>query len=421
VTDTAPHHLSEPAPPAAHPGYTVQQPVELDPDGPIAIIESRPDDMAGYAVYERVRAMGALVRDPIGVWVSVDHAVCAQILRDPAFGVRPAGDPGPTEGPETDLDLSFLERDPPAHARLRRLVAPAFRPRLMRRYAAQIDEYAIDLFDRIDTSKPFDLIGQFAAPLPIGVITTLMGIPDADVPRLVRHGAAIGTALSGVRTQAQADALAEANADLTELFTELVALRRQRPGEDVISHLVSALPDGITGYELMVTARLLLIAGFETTANLIGNGIAALLDHPEQWARLVADPELAADAVEEVLRFDPPAQGTSRVTQTAVSIAGQELPRDTWVQISIAGANRDPKVYPDPGRFDLGRSREVEHLAFSGGIHYCLGAPLARLEGTVAFGLLARRLPGLVRAGAGSRRASLVIRGYSHLPVRDGG
>jgi cytochrome P450 len=380
-----------------------------------------------FPIYEQLRAGGPMVGSGLE-WVTTDYSICNTILRDRRFGVRPAGDPGPASEDTSGntLDLGFLEREPPDHTRLRRLAAPAFRPKMMAGYAERIADFTRDLITGIERKtadgRPFDLIADFAAPLPIGVITTLMGIPDADVDRLSRHGTVVGSALSGIYTPAEAAALAAANAELYELFSELIPLKKAHPGDDVISYLVAASPDGITPYELHTTARLLLIAGFETTVNLIGNGVAALLDHPAQWELLRAQPERAAAVVEEVLRYAPPVQSTSRIAHEPVSVAGVDLPPDSWVLLLLAAANRDPQVFNDPAVFDITRPRQAEHLAFSSGIHYCLGAPLARLEAQVAFAELATRLPKLRRPeptgdDKPSWRASRVIRGYARLPL----
>lgn len=387
-----------------------------------------------FPIYEGLRAGGPIVGAG-QEWVSTDHAVCNAILRDRRFGVRPSGDAGPTSEDTSGntLDLGFLEREPPEHTRLRRLAAPAFRPKMMAGYAERIADFTRDLITgierraAIEPDRPFDLIADFAAPLPIGVITTLMGIPDADVDRLSRHGTVVGSALSGIDTPEDAAALAAANAELYDLFSELIGLKKAHPGDDVISYLVAATPDGITPYELHTTARLLLIAGFETTVNLIGNGVAALLDHHYQWELLRAEPERAPDVVEEVLRYAPPVQNTSRWVHEPVTIGGVDLPKDAWVLLLLAAANRDPSVFRDATTFDVTRPRQAEHLAFSSGIHYCLGAPLARLEAQIAFTELALRLPELHRpeltgspADTPSWRASRVIRGYARLPLLAG-
>jgi len=387
-----------------------------------------------FPVYEQLRAGGPIVGAG-QEWVSTDHAACNAILRDRRFGVRSSGDPGPTSEDTSGntLDLGFLEREPPDHTRLRRLAAPAFRPKMMTGYAERIADFTRDLITGIERraaaepDRRFDLIADFAAPLPIGVITTLMGIPDADVDRLSRHGTVVGSALSGIDTPAAAAALAAANAELHQLFSELIPLKKAHPGDDVISYLVAASPDGITPYELHTTARLLLIAGFETTVNLIGNGVAALLDHPDQWELLRAEPDRAPDVVEEILRYAPPVQNTSRWTHEPVTVAGVDMPANSWVLLLLAAANRDPRVFGDPSTFDITRPREAEHLAFSSGIHYCLGAPLARLEAQIAFTELAARLPNLRRPvptgspeDTPSWRASRVIRGYARLPLLAG-
>ncbi|TDD46684.1 cytochrome P450 [Kribbella antibiotica] len=384
---------------------------------------SGPEDP--FPMYERLRADGPIVGSA-PEWVTTDYAVCNAVLRDRRFGIRPVGDPAPTSEDTSGntLDLGFLDREPPDHTRLRRLAAPAFRPKMMAGYAERIADFTRDLITGIERraaaepDRPFDLIADFAAPLPIGVITTLMGIPDADVDRLSQHGTVVGSALSGINGPAEAAALAAANAELYELFSELIPLKKARPGDDVISYLVAASPDGITPYELHTTARLLLIAGFETTVNLIGNGIAALLDHPEQWELLRAEPERAAAAVEEVLRYAPPVHSTGRVAHEPVSIAGVDLSQDGWILLLLAAANRDPAVFSNPTTFDITRPRQAEHLAFSSGIHYCLGAPLARLEAEIAFTELAARLPKLHRpADPPIWRDSRVIRGYASLPL----
>ena len=320
-----------------------------------------PDDDP-YPVFDELRAAGPVV--PAGPdFVTASHRVCNAILRDRRFGVRPLGDPGLTEEDTSGntLDLGFLEREPPDHTRLRRLAAPAFRPRMMAGYGERITEISRGLIADIvaradaDPDRPFDLVADFAAPLPIGVITALMGIPDADVDRLSRHGTVVGSALSGIETPEAASALAAANAELYDLFSELIPLKRAHPGDDVISYLVAAEPDGITPYELHTTARLLLIAGFETTVNLIGNGVAALLDHRDQWDLLRSDPRLAADAVEEVLRFDAPVQNTSRHAHEDVVDRRRD---DPGRELGPAPARRR-----EPGPGGLRRARPLRHPA----------------------------------------------------------
>jgi cytochrome P450 len=255
-------------------------------------------------------------------------------------------------------------------------------------------------------------------PVPVGVICTLLGIDGADIRTLARYGQVVGVALSGGELSAeQVRELDAAKEELSAMFARLADERAAEPRDDVISHLVQALPDRITPYELMVTTRLLLIAGFETTVNLIGNATHALLSEPGAWRAFVDDPGLAPSVVEEALRYDPPVQSTGRLVTDDLVVDGTTIPRGAWVSTLIASANRDETVFADADRFDPGRANADDHLAFSGGIHYCLGAPLARLEGEVALAALATRFPGLELAGPAQARASTVIRGFARLPV----
>jgi hypothetical protein len=366
-----------------------------------------------YPIYDELRAAGPLTRSRTGEWLSASHSVCHKVLRDRHFGVRPLDEPIAAN----ELDLSMLDRNPPDHTRLRRLAMPAFSPKLIAGYRDRIEKVAHRLIDDVQRDE-FDLISGFAAPLPIAVITELLGIPDADVATFSRYGVVVGSALDGVHSIRHAKALMSADHDLGRMFNQLIAERTKNPGDDVISHLVGALDDDrLTSPEMVNMCRLLLIAGFETTVNLIGNGTAALLDNPGQWALLQADPGLAPGAVEEVLRYDSPVQGTSRVAHESVEIAGTQVAAGEWILTMLGGANRDPDTFPDPLRFDITRENAGEHLAFSGGIHYCLGAPLARLEGAIAFQALAERMPELHRVGHAVRRRSITIRGFSRFPV----
>lgn len=374
-----------------------------------------------YALYERMRAHGPVYRSRTGLPVVTSHALCSQVLRDPRFRVRdlrnrPADfDPliPAVGGPE-----SFLEQDPPDHTRLRRLAAPTFRPKLIRGYRSQIETIAHELLDRAARRGSFDLIEDFAAPLPITVITKLLGIPDVDMDRFARIGAVVGQSLGGVFSVRQAEDLRAAGDDLAALFIELERQRRRRPGDDVLSILTAARTNGkLSLDELVATCTLLLIAGFESTVNLIGNATVALARHPDQWNLLRDDPARAPAAVEETLRWDPSVQATLRVPHEPVELAGRTVRPDSRVMLMLAAANRDPAAYPNPDQFDITRDGAPEHLAFSSGIHYCLGAPLARLEGEVALQALAQRFPRLQITGPLQRRPGSVIRGYAIIPL----
>jgi cytochrome P450 len=356
-----------------------------------------------HPIYERLRSHGPLTSDG-GLWVTTSHSVAGSVLRDRRFGVRNSDGSHPANGGV--LPESFLELDPPDHTRLRRLATPAFSPKKIAEYRTRVEEVADALLD----SGEFDLIADFAAPLPISVISDLLGIPDEDTNEFADYGALVAASFdTGVTA-----AMANANDKVLALFDRLIAQRRRTPGDDVISSLVAAEADRkLTAEEMLGTLVLLLVAGFETTVNLIGNGMRALLDHPSQWKFFKANPELAPAVVEETLRWAPPVHLTSRIAHEQVG----EIGKDEMITLLIGAANRDPDVYPEPHKFDVMRVHKPEHLAFSSGIHYCLGATLARMEGDVAFRALARRMPDLRRTGPVTFRDSVVIRGPASFPV----
>jgi P450-derived glycosyltransferase activator len=383
---------------------------------PVSLLNLRPGRDDPYRIHARMRRAGTLSPTLRGNWVTTSHRVCDAVLRDRRFGVRPVDSPG-----EDDLNFSFLEMNPPDHTRLRRLAQPAFSPRQVAGYRPRIEATVGELLDRAAPAGRFDLVSGLAAPLPIAVITDLLGIPDADADRFARYGALIGSALDGIRSLSHASQLQRADAEMVALFEKLFALRRREPADDVVSRLVAAEGDRIQPAEMVPMCVLLLVAGFETTVNLIGNAVNALLDHPEQWEALRANPEgMAGKAVEETLRYDPPVQQTGRFALEPLELEGRPVRRDQYVMTLIGAAGRDPEVYADPDRFDIGRETAIDHLAFSSGIHYCVGQALARLEATIALRSLAERMPGLRRAGATRRRTSVSIRGPLHLPVSVG-
>jgi cytochrome P450 len=367
-----------------------------------------------YPLYEEIRDRGPLVPVARFGQVTVSHALCRSVLRDRHWSVN--GD-APNRG---EGRLSFLELDPPAHTRLRRLATPAFTPRAIAGYDQQVRRVADRLLDHCPAGEPFDLVDALAVPLPIAVITDLLGVPADHAAEFRRHGATIGSALSGIQSVAHLARLVQADRRLAAIFAAVLAAKREQPGDDVVSRLVAAEPDAISAEELVPFCTLLLVGGFETTGNLIGNTVLALLDHPDQWRAVVQEPGLAAAAVEETLRWDPPVQRTFRVATSDVELAGQPVRRGEMVVLLLGGANRDPTVVPDARNFDLDRYPPrapvgPEHLAFSAGIHYCVGAPLARLEATVAVQRLAERCPRLHRAGPLRRRPGSVLRGLSEL------
>jgi len=370
-----------------------------------------------YPVFDTIRARGPLSPTRLGNLVSASHAVCSEVVRSRGFGMfssEPApGDPTPREM----MDLSLLELNPPEHTRLRRLVAPAFTPRRLAAYETLVADRVNALLDGVDAGAGFDLVRDVASPLPITVITELLGVPDVDAEAFASYGSTLATALDGLHSVAHLRRLAQAQASLRQIFADLFARRAVEPGEDLVSALLAEQDEQVTPDLLGPLCRLLLVAGFETTVNAIGNGVRALLADPDQWRLLVADPGGAPAVVEEVLRYDPPVQITARAALQDTEVAGVPVRRGQAVVLLLAGANRDPAAYPAPNVFDLSRTPGVDHLAFSGGIHYCLGAPLARLELAVTFRVLAERLPTLRLAGRVAMRRSTTIHGATSIPV----
>lgn len=371
-----------------------------------------------YPRYEQLRALGRMPRSTLGLHYTTDHALASRILTSRAFGVT--SNDADVPALEGDLDLSLLQLNPPDHTRLRRIVAPAFGRGRLPAYRTRITETVDRLLDDAESAggRPWDLVSRFAAPLPIAVITDLLGIPAYDEPSFRRYGEAIAGALDGVRSPRHAADLVRASRRLEDVFTRLIDLRTADPGDDVVSALVVARDEGKAAPEdLVPLCTLLLLAGFETTVNLIGSAVQQLLAHPRQWRMLTDDPGLAEQVVEETLRFASPVQLTGRFALEPVELGGVAFAPGASVIPLIAAANRDPAVFSAPDRFDILRHDAGEHLAFSAGAHYCIGAPLARLEATVALAALARRFPELRPAGPPLARRGVTIRGPERLPV----
>jgi cytochrome P450 len=281
---------------------------------------------------------------------------------------------------------------------------------------ARIEAVVDDFLDQLADRDEFDLIGEFAARVPIKIICDLLGVPDAEHRRMTRWGTVLAASIDGMGSMAQVRELRSTLRELNDFLAARIAEHRAEPNDDVIGRM---LADGtMTEAELLATSGLLLAAGFETTVNLIGNGVLTLLAHPSARARLVDDPEATDGIVEEILRIDPPIQYTARLALEGASLAGRPVAAGTVVLLLTAAANRDPAVFPDPHRFDPDRPNAREHMTFSSGVHYCLGAGLARMEGGIALRALFRRFPDLRVAGTVQRRPSRVVRGPLRLPVR---
>jgi cytochrome P450 len=391
---------------------------------PVARLTRPETKVDPYPLYADLRRRG-LVRSPLGAWATSSHATATSVLRDRRFsssslhrsGYRPpaypAGDPR-AELPAADM----LTMDPPDHTRLRRLVSGAFSPRVIAGLEPWIRDVTDRLLTRVDAAAGFDLIDALAFPLPIAVICHLLGVPAEDQASFRIWGHDVATSLDSART-AESESRSSELA-LTAYLRELVRERRADPDDSLLSALVAAEAEGdrLSSEELVSTALLLLIAGFETTVNLIGNGTVALLGEQEQWGRLREEPALVPAAVEELLRYDSPVQMTSRIATEDTEVGGAVIPRGASIIVAIGGANRDPDVFDQPDRLRIDRPDASRHLSFSFGIHHCLGAVLARLEARIAVEELTRRYPGLELAGTPTRRSLLVLRGFESVPVR---
>lgn len=314
----------------------------------------------------------------------------------------------------------MLAVDPPDHTKYRRLVAKVFTPRALAAMEPRVEQIAAELLDAMDGSDTVDLVGAYAGPLPVRVISEILGVPAQMQDKMLEWGNAAAMTLDPALSYRQFRTASVALRQIHHwLANHLVELRRQ-PGDDLLSQLAVLVDEGETldDVELRATALLVIGAGFETTVNLIANGVVHLIENPEQLALLRDDPALWPNAVEEILRYDAPVQATVRVAAEATEAGGHPVPAGRFVSLMLAGANRDPEVFADPARFDVTRPNAREHLAFSAGIHFCLGASLARLEGAAALRLLFERFPDLALEPGAVRRRMRVLRGYDRLPVR---
>ncbi|MFI9640765.1 cytochrome P450 [Micromonospora sp. NPDC051925] len=401
----------------------------MDAAEALSVLMSPPGRVDPYPTYERLRAAGPVVRAGPVFFVVTGYAEADEMLRDPRFGVlddvlRDQFLPGWQGSPAmVSISRSMLRTNPPDHSRMRRLVAGAFTPRRIAVLREVVEAQADQLVDRmIDDGRagtPVDFMQSFAYPLPVGVICALLGVPAADRPLFRRWAADLTGVLEPEITPAELVVADRGATELRGYFAELIRARRRRPADDLTTDLVQAHDadgDRLTADELLANLVVLLVAGFETTTNLLGNGLVVLLDHPRQAAALREHPEFAPGYVEELLRIDSPVQLTTRVSAAATTCGGVDLPAGSWILLLLGAANRDPRRYPEPERFDPWRP-SVHPLSFGAGPHYCLGAGLARLEAQLAFPLLLRRLPGLARAGRPERRTRLTLRGFDTLPV----
>ena len=368
-------------------------------------------------------------RDPVhrsrlaGGWVLSRYEDVLAVLRDPTWSsdernwsrfpiYRARGERAGLPDPYSEHFSSMLRLDPPDHTRLRSLVSKAFTPRAVEAMRPRVALLVDELIAKVESRRHMELVGEFAAPLPVIVIAELLGVPSPEHDRF-RRLSDEAVKLLGDGPIAEKKRGIEGMRAIRDYFATIVEARRRSPQDDLISALVAAeeAGDRLSLAEMMSTLVLLLVAGNETTTKLIGNATLALLRHPGEIERLRADPGLLPNAVEEFLRFDGPVQLTSRMAREDRELCGRTARKGEQVVLLLAAANRDPAVFADPDRLDVGR-RDVRHLAFGQGIHFCLGAQLARLEAALALEALVTRLPGLRLADPAIRWSSnTVLRG----------
>jgi cytochrome P450 len=407
---------------------------EANPAGPALLLQS-PQFLADpYPVYAMFRKTNPVFRAPIpghtgpGAFLLTRYAEIQHVLRDGRFSVDrrraalveenadriPAG----LIGEEGGL-RSMLIMDPPDHTRVRGLVSKAFTPRRVAELRPRIEAIVHELLEDAARGGELEVIGDFAAPLPAIVIAELLGVPAED-HRTFKQWSSELIALAPLADPARLGEVQQKLDRILDYLRGIIAERRQAPRDDLISAMIAAQEerDALTDHELLATSNLLLIAGHETTTNLIGNGLLALLRHPGELERLRAEPGLVRSAVEELLRFDSPVQATGRVATEDVELGGERVGKGALLLTVIGAANRDPEAFADPDRLDVGRG-DNHHLSFGFGTHFCLGAPLARLEGEIAFRALLDRFPRLELAGDAVRyRPNPFLRGLEALPVR---
>jgi len=380
--------------------------------------------------FEELRAQGPLVRARVS-FLTVDHATAHDLLRSDDFRVVSMGGSLPSAlrwlERRTRADVlhpllppSLLAVEPPEHTRYRKTVSSVFTSRAVSALQDRVEGTAAALLEGLaDESGVVDIVDRYCAQLPVAIISEILGVPDDDRAKVLEFGElaapSLDFGLSWRQYQSVQHGLEGFNAWLVAQLEKL----RNNPGDDLMSQLIAASEGGVRldQSELLAVAGLVLAAGFETTVNLLGNGIRMLLNSPDQLAVLSADPSLWPNAVEEILRLDSPVQLTARVARTDTVVAGTAIRRGEMVVIYLAAANRDPKVFTDPHRFDVTRPNAGRHLAFSGGRHFCLGAALARIEGETGLRRFFTHFPDARLAGEGRRRDTRVLRGWARLPV----
>jgi len=382
------------------------------------------------AFTDELRAMGPIVKCRL-MYITVDHQIANDLLRSDDFQVIAMGssmpkplqwvidrtDPGllhPIEPP------SMLAVEPPQHTRYRKLVSSVFTTRAVAALRDRVQDTANALLDDLaNDAGTVDIVERYCSQLPVTIIGDILGVPDEARPRILEFGEMGAPSLDMGVSWKQYRQIYRGIEGFNDWLSNHLRELRRNPGDDLMSQIIQASDEGerLSHEELLATAGLVLAAGFETTVNLLGNGIRMLLDTPEHLETLAVRPEMWPTAVEEILRLDSPVQMTARVAAKDTDLAGTTVRRGEGIIIYLAGANRDPKVFADPHRFDIERENAGKHLSFSGGRHFCLGAALARAEGEVGLRTFFERFPDARLGGVGTRRDTRVLRGWSSLPI----
>ncbi|MFR9749583.1 cytochrome P450 [Nocardia sp. 004] len=400
---------------------------------PLALLLAGADRASDhYDLIEQIRIADREAPTNVSGIVTADLVFAREILRDNRFvAMTPASIPYPAPLrwiiERTELGLpnpieppAMLAVDPPHHTRFRKLVSRAFTPKAVSRLEGTLHQVTTELLGTMERKQRVDLISDYASQVPVSIIAEMLDMPRSDTPMLLEWGDHVAALLDfGMPWQVYREAN-EALAHIDSYFdNHLARLRRQlRDNPDLDGIMANVIREGdLTDFELKATMALLLAAGFDTTTNLIGNGIVALLGNPDQLAYLQKNPDQWNNAVEEILRYDPPVQMVGRVATETVNINGRSLQRGEIAALLIGGANRDPEVFDQPAKFDVARDNARQHISFSGGVHSCLGANLARMEGVVALRALFENFPDLALADDPTPGKHINLRGYRHLPV----
>ncbi|MDQ1521828.1 MAG: hypothetical protein QOI55_2901 [Actinomycetota bacterium] len=406
----------------------------LEADGGLFAIANSPefrDDP--YVFYKALRDTTPRLRTDFGLWFISTHADASMVLRDPhnSSNERHSNlyemfmEQAREQGRSSTVDAfqTMLFMDPPDHTRIRGLVQQAFTPRMVEQIRPRAQHLVDELIDAaMAHGDTIDLVAEIAYPFPVTIICELLGVPVADHARFADWSRTLSRAVdpSPIRSPELESEIDVATVAFFEYFEALVKERSTSLGDDLLSALITAEAEGdrLSAEELFGTALLLLIAGHETTVNLVGNGMLALLRNHDEFDRLRDDPGIGRTAVDEMLRYDSPVQMNQRIALEPFTLRdGTIVEPGEQMIVMLAAANRDPDAFPEPDRLDIGRADARRHLAFGGGIHHCLGAALARVEGEVALTTLVRRLPDMELAGEPERRPNFTLRGLAHLPV----